>query len=148
MALRRRLATPTVSTTPAYTANDVVGALLTFAGLGEGDLHSVMVSDAGNQATGYYLYLFHSVPTDITDNTVFDPVDADIPNFIHRVYLDVNDAYILNDNRVNIREYLPDARRHLRSGERSGNLYGFLVCVNTPTYVAATDISVSIEVGD
>lgn len=140
----RRTVTPTI-TAGAYTALDVIGGTLTFTNA-EGTLNSVLISDAANQAVSYYLYLFHSVPTNIVDNAAFDPVDADIKNIIHRVYLDSGDAYVLNDNRVNLKEYSLENRRNLRSGERSGNLYGFLVPVTAPTYAATTDISVVLEV--
>ena len=145
MGLRRFIVTPTI-TAGAYSSNDVIGATLTFPGIVEGDLHAVIITDAAAQATSYHLYLLHSAPTDIADNAVWDLADADISKVIHRAFLDSGNGYIPTDNKINIREYGVDERRRLRSGERSGHIYGFLVCTGTPTYAATTDITISLEV--
>ena len=77
--------TPTVSTSPAYTAKDAVGGLLTFANAvretgGSGVLMGVTVIDASMQMPSLELVLFDRTFTAAADNAIFSPSDADLAN--------------------------------------------------------------------
>ena len=144
MAIRRYKVTPTVSTSPAYSANDVVGGLLTFGGLRNGTLQSISVCDNARLAVNYSLILFESAPTSIGDNATFDISDADLDKII---FIGAMPAatyqWLFTDNSI-----------HLATGlsiplwSAGGSVYAFLVTTSTPTYVATSDITVTLQVKD
>lgn len=136
--------TPTVSTTPAYTAKDAVGGLLTFASVVQSDqksgvLMNVTVIDASQQRPSLELVLFDRTFTASTDNAVFDPSDADLANCIGVVAInswsDFNDNSIATVSGVSLPLVL-----------NGTSLYGQLVTRGTPTFVATSDITVIVTV--
>jgi hypothetical protein len=135
----------TISTS-AYTAEDVIGGLLTFdlTGLSEngGLINSALITDADNEKAALRLYLFESVPAVTTVDadpfaiTVVDMAKlvADI-RFATASYVsvgtdafclveDINNAFVVTNNI----------------------LYGYLVCTATPTYAAATDLKIVLHI--
>jgi len=76
--------TPTVSTSPAYTAGDAVGGLLTFAGavLAAGGTGLVLAATALCKTPALLpileLWLFDATFTPTADNAAFAPSDADM----------------------------------------------------------------------
>lgn len=142
--INRFKVSPTV-TAGAYSANDVVGGLLTFYGFGNGQIQSVRVSDKAAQNVAYFLVLFESVPTTIADNDTFDIADADIVNICAILSLPTANRTAFTDNVVTITTYTKDNGQYIRSVESSGNIYGMLYTTGTPTYAATTDISVVLQ---
>jgi hypothetical protein len=143
MAIRRYKVTPTV-TAGAYTANDVVGARLTFGGLRSGVLQSITITDNAAQAVDYVLVLFESEPTDITDNATFDIADADLDKIIYQDSL----------ASASTRQEFTDNSYHFLYGltvdlwSVGGTVYGFLITTGAPTYAATSDITVTLQVRD
>jgi hypothetical protein len=80
--------TPTVSTSPAYTAGDALGGLLTFANAarvsgGSGLIQAVTVMcKTPALIPAIDLYLFNQTFTNTTDNAAFAPSDGDMANCI------------------------------------------------------------------
>jgi len=136
--------TPTVSTTPAYTAKDAVGGLLTFANAvretgSSGVLMGVTVIDASQQRPSLELVLFDRTFTASTDNAIFDPTDADLANCLGVVainsWADFNDNSVATVSGVSLPIVL--------SGT---SLFGQLLTRGTPTFVATTDITVIVQI--
>jgi len=132
--------TPTVSTSPAYTAGDAVGGLLTFANAvresgSSGVLMSVVVIDASQQRPSLELVLFDRTFTASTDNAVFDPTDADLANCIGVVAIgswsNFSDNSVATVSGVSLPIVL-----------NGTSLFGQLLTRGTPTFVATSDISV------
>ena len=144
MAIRRYKVTPTVSTSPTYAANDVVGSILTFSGLRNGTLQAITICDNAAQAVDYLLVLFESAPTTIADNATFDIADADLDKIIYQ------DSLTSSSNRQaftdNSYHYLYGLSVPLWSA--GGTVYGFLITTGTPTYAATSDITVTLQVKD
>ena len=143
MVIRRYKVTPTV-TAGAYTANDVVGGLLTFGGLRNGTLQAITICDNATQAVNYLLVLFESAPTDISDNATFDIADADLDKIIYQDSLtSASERQAFTDNSYH---YLYGLSVPLWSA--GGTVYGFLITTGTPTYAATSDITVTLQVKD
>lgn len=142
-------ASPTIDTN-AYTANDVVGGLLTFdisnAG-GGGVVRWARVVDDDNEKAELTLYLFNAAPTTIADDAAFAPVVADLKNYVGKVLFEVADYETINGNAVAmIGHGVSTDLVNIDFPSSSGNLYGYLVCTATPTYTAATDLTISLGV--
>jgi hypothetical protein len=138
-------ATPVVSTTPAYAANDCVGGLMTFAlaakSTGRGFVvHSVVITDKGKQNAALKLILFDSNPSGstFTDNAAITIVDADLIKVIGVV--DVTSYTSFADNSVGVAASAGLACK-LASGT---SLYGVLFTTGTPTYTATSDLTVRL----
>ena len=143
MVIRRYKVTPTV-TAGAYTANDVVGGLLTFSGLRNGTLQAITICDNATQAVNYLLVLFESAPTSIDDHATFDIADADLAKIIYQ------DSLTSSSNRQafadNSYHYLYGLSVPLWSA--GGTVYGFLITPDTPAYATTSDITVTLQVKD
>jgi len=141
MAIQRFLQ-KLVVTAGAYSANDVVGGLITFTGLRGGVLEAIAITDNAAQSVDYLLVLFESAPTDITDNATFDIADADLVKIIYQHTLtSATDRQAFTDNSYHFAHNL---YKRLRSA--GGTIYGFLITPGTPTYAATTDVSVMLDV--
>ena len=143
MVIRRFKVTPAVIV-QTYTANDVVGGLLTFSGLRNGTLQSITVCDNAAQAVDYLVILFESAPATIDDGDEIDLTDSDLPKIIYQ------DSLTSASNRqvfiVNSYHYLYGLSVPLWSA--GGTVYGFLITTGTPTYAATSDITVTLQVKD
>jgi len=143
MVIRRYKVTPTV-TAGAYTANDVVGGLLTFSGLRNGTLQAITICDNGGDAVDYLLVLFESAPTSIDDHATFDIADADLSKIIYQDSLtSSSNRQAFTDNSYN---YLYGLSVPIWSA--GGTVYGFLITTSTPTYAATSDITVTLQIKD
>lgn len=132
--------TPTVSTSPAYTAKDAVGGLLTFAGIGAaGVLFGVTVIDASQQRPSLELVLFDRTFTASVDNAIFAPSDADLANCLGVVAINSWADFSTNS----VAQVSGVALPYLLSGT---SLFGQLVTRGTPTFVATSDIAVIVSV--
>ena len=145
--VKQATVTPTIDT-DAYSASDVVGGLLTFnvhSPSGVGILDNLRIVDDDNEKAACKLYLFNDVPSTIADDAAFAPTVADLKKLIAIVSVAADDYTELNSNAVafvNINEN--DAVMYSADGK--GNLYGYLVCDATPTYAAATDLTLTLTV--
>ena len=127
----------------AYSANDVVGGLITFKGMGKCHLESVLIADAAGQVVNYRLILFKSTPTTITDNATYDIADADLRHILFDRVIDAATYQkVYSTNAVHLMDGLDVL---LGSMESTGNIYGYLVAVTVPTYAATTDVVVVLQ---
>lgn len=142
MTIRRYRVTPTV-TAGAYSANDVVGGLLTFTGLKQGTLQSITICDKASQTGEYDVVFFDSEPTGINNNDTFDIADADLEKIIY--FDSFPDAaatrQVFNDNSFSFLWNLD-----VPLWTTGGSLYAFLIAKGTPTYAGTSDITVTLQV--
>lgn len=136
--------TPTVSTSPAYTAGDAVGGLLTFANAarvsgGGGIIGSVTVVDLSQQRPSLELVLFDQTFTSSSDNAAFDPTDGDLGNVLGVVA--INSWSNFNDNSV-----ATVSGVNLPFDLTGTSLFGQLLTRSTPTFVGTSDIIVLVQV--
>ena len=138
--------TPTV-TAGAYSANDVVGATLTFSGVpSRGFIVSVTVVDQAKQAGALQLVLFDSLPTNIADNGTYDIADADLLKIVGAVHLTDTagaDKFDFSDNKIYMRQALVIPYQ-LAAGSTA--LYAFLIALGTPTFAATNDVQIQIGI--
>src|SRR5574343_384011 len=96
-----------VITAGAYSANDVVGGLLTFqlapeapAGVNpaSGFVRVVTISDDDNEKAALELHLFREAPTVIADNAAFAPTFADLKKRVGSVVIAAGDYVTINSN--------------------------------------------------
>lgn len=135
--------TPTI-TTIAYSAGDVIGGLLEFdvsggAG-GGGILQSLCIIDDANVKADVTLYLFDSEPTEIADNAAFAPALADLKKIIYALNVPSASQSTLNGNGFYFRGAIDQG-----FSAPTGKLYGYLVATATPTYAAATDLTLRLS---
>lgn len=135
-------AQPTVDTA-AYAAGDAVGGLLTFAGIARGggavvEIVQVVVTDLAKQNAPLDLVLFDRAFTPTTDNTPFDPADADLPNLVGILNVVAADYASFNDNSAAIKKVSVFCKPN------TADLFGQLVARGTPTYAAATDLQIKL----
>lgn len=134
---------PTLAVAGAYISGDAVGAVMTFSNAlrnpggvgGTGVLKSVKIADYAKQNAILDLILFRSAPTAVTDNSPFDPSDADTLKIVAAVQ--VSTWYSFNDNSYGQAECAIDVESD------TADLYGVLVSRGTPTY-ATGDLQVTI----
>jgi hypothetical protein len=137
--------TPTVDTS-AYAAGDTVNtAVMTFAGACKTSnpysiVQDVIISDLSKQANSFDLLLFNSAVSGYGDaNAAFDPADADLAYLEAIIPISTNSNF--NDSSV---AYGANLARVIKC-DSAGKIYGVLVSRATPTYGAASDVSVTIS---
>lgn len=136
--------TPTVSTSPAYTAKDAVGGLLTFANAaassgGTGTIVTAQVIDNSQQRPSLELVLFDRTFSASTDNAIFAPSDADLANAIGVIGLNAWSDFSTNSTAT-----APNVGLAFKLNGTS--MFGQLVTRGTPTFVATTDIIVILTI--
>lgn len=127
--------------TDAYTAGDVVGGLITLDVLDGGNgglVRRVMLVDDDNESAEFNLHLFDSAPTTIADDAAYAPVIGDLQKQVGTINISSYTTY--NSNSIAIVEDIDIDYRV------DNYLYGYLVCVGTPTYTAATDLTLRVIV--
>ena len=130
----------------AYSANDVIGGLLTInvanAG-GGGIIRWASVVDDDNEKAELTLYLFRAAPTAIADDAAFAPTVADLKNYIGKILFEAADYQTINSNAVAmIGHGVSTDLLNIDFTSLTGFIYGYLVCTATPTYTAVTDLTV------
>jgi hypothetical protein len=137
--------TITVSTSPAYTANDVVGGKLTLTDAlrvsgGTGILQSLCIIDKGNQKAALEILIFDSNPSSgtYTDNGAFSWNATDGAKLIRRISVLASDYTTFGTAAI---ADLSTGGKVLKASG-SKNLYAVIVTTGTPTYVATTDLIV------
>lgn len=109
MAVKFKINTPVdVSITPAnvtYTANDVIGGVLTFApSASKGKIVAISISDNDGEGAALVLWLFSSITTTIADDGAFAPVIADLTAQLGKITIASNDYVTVNSLKT---AYIP-----------------------------------------
>lgn len=138
--------TVTVSTSPAYSANDVVGTKLTLtnacrvsAGLTR--LNTVVLTDTSAQNAAMQILLYNANPAaTYTDNGACPAQSTDVAAIIGRVPVVAGDW--ATQGAVGIAFVQVD--RILKSAA-TANLWAVIVTTGTPTYAATTAIAITFN---
>lgn len=141
--------TPTISTSPAYTSGDQVGATMTFAagrsnGRG-GRITGVKLVDKGAQSAALELHLWigSAAPTvTSSDNGAANITDANwnMDNYLGCVVLSSYQTF--SGNSVSSAACAID----FVCNSANTSIFGLLVTRGTPTYASTTDIIVGLNV--
>lgn len=140
-------ATPTVTASGIYAAKDAIGGIMSFANAARtsadgGVLESVTIVDKAQQMAAMDLVLFNASPGGtFTDNSAFDPSDADLLTVVGVVPIVGADYFDFNDNSVAHRSGLGIIYHCAAT-----TLYGALIARGTPTYAATSDVTVTVGV--
>ena len=137
-------ATPTVSTSPAYTAGDAIGGLIKLesihlTGASRATIKSIRVVDLAKQDSNLDIIFYISKPaTSGTDNTALDLADADLSLILHveniTAYDDFADNSVAGVSTIDVTFAPTDA------------IYAQMIARGTPTYVATTDVKLMVTV--
>lgn len=146
-------ATPTVDTS-AYATGELIGGKLTFTlalrqQTGTGYITSVRVTDKAAQSVDLELVLFSQDPTGttFTDQSAFDPADADLTKMIAVVSLGSTSRFNFNDNGVKyVGSLAIPVEGKTSAGAYQRVIYGALVSRGAPTFAAAEDVTVTLGV--
>ena len=145
----RVTATPTVSTSPAYSANDQVGGIMTFSGCARANgLSGVIVGgaliDKGKQSADLDLWLFRESPTLAgSDNAAFDLTDANLVTAEPVGYLRFATYKTTSSNGI-ARCDVGDLPLGFVCASDDTALYGVFVTRGTPTYASTSDLVLSL----
>ena len=132
----------------AYVAQDNVGGLITFpvssasATLAApATIKGIFLTDEAAQAEKYQLYFFNASPAAaaITDADVCTLVAADIDKMLGVVY--IADTDYITATGLSSHAYKELDMPIVFDGE---NVYAILVAIETPDYVAATDLNLTV----
>lgn len=137
--------TPTI-TAGAYSAEDAVGGLLTFAAAvrttgKHGKLNTVVLKDKAFVKNVLELWLFDSDPTVAADNAAFTFTDGNIAKCVGIVPIAAANYYIAADNQIAIVQLT-----NFQFNCAATSLYGQLKCTGTPTYAGTTDLTVTLQI--
>lgn len=140
--------TPTI-TAGAYSANDAVGGLMTFAYAGASGatpdqgviLDSVIVTDLTTQNAALELWLFDQGFTATADNGAFTIIDTDMINFV--AIVPISTYYNAADNSV---AFARNLGIPLPLASPAAALYGQLVTRGTPTYASTSDLRITLGI--
>ena len=134
--------TPTI-TAGAYSANDNVGGLLKFKDPdidGQGTIVGIAVGDAAKQDAATDIVFFSSDPSasTFTNNAAQAIADADLPKIVHveniTAYDDFSDNSVATVSSISTKVDFTEG------------IYAALVTRGTPTYVATSDLDITITV--
>ena len=137
--------TPTV-TAGAYSANDAVGGLLTFAGAGRvaagsGVIKNVLIIDDAGQDAVLELWLFNATFTAMADNAAWAPSQADLRKLIAVISTNDGDWFAAGTPSV----ARVEVSQNYNLAAAGTSLFGQLVTRGTPTFAATDDVSVIIQ---
>lgn len=137
--------TPTV-TAGAYSANDVVGGLLTFASAvrstaGYAKLQTVILIDKAFTKNVLELWLFDSDPTVAADNAAQTYTDANLAKCVGVIPIAAANYYQAADNQIAIVQ-----NTNLIFTCAATSLFGQLKCTGTPTYASTSDLTVKLAI--
>lgn len=133
----------------AYTAGDVVGGLITFnvsSPSGCGIINAMRIADDDDEKAVLTLYVFNAAPTTIADDAAFAPTIADLKKLVAKIEIAADDYTSISDGTANNAYALKQDLNEVYKADGKGNLYGYLVCTATPTYTAATDLTIILSV--
>lgn len=138
--------TPTVSTSPAYSAEDQVGGLQTLDGAAATDrkvttLVTIVVVDKGKQNAALAILFFDSEPTVVSvDNGAVDVSDAELASkCVGSVDVAATDYEALANASVATVK-ASSLGLAMKSKNSSGKLYALVKTSGTPTYASTSDL--------
>ena len=150
MTIKVVTATPVI-VPAAYASGDAIGGLLTFSNVVSPfepsfRIADAILSDASKQSAYVRLMCFDRAFTPTADNAPFDPTDADLLYCIGWVGWAAADYAALSDNSVAQKGGDLGAifGKWMRLVDGGTDLYAQLVSYGTPTYVAATDVTIKL----
>jgi hypothetical protein len=135
----------TVTASSAYVANNSVGGLIRFRNITgpqqSGVVQNVTVLCQSVQTTGYKLYLFNDAPgsTTVADKATPSLNAADLSKLLSVTNLGAADSIL--GKTINSTTSIG-----LGFNTTTQTLYGILLTTGTPTYTAATDVSIMLTV--
>lgn len=142
------VATPTVSTSPAYSSGDLIGTKLTLANAariagGSGYLRSLVLTDKAKQSAQIDVVFFRTDPsnTTFTDNAALVVNATDLLTIVGHVSIVTADWCAFNANSVATKAGLG-----LEYQLVGTSLYACLVSRGTPTYTSTSDLQLTIKV--
>lgn len=145
--------TPTVSTSPAYTANDQVGGIQTIT-LGDSSeqklatLLSVSVVDKGKQSAALTIFFFTQLPTIASsDNAAFDLTDANMLYYAFHINIGSTDYASSASNSAASLTMSSVAKAAMATGNGATALYAVAMTTGTPTYASTTDLQFTYTFG-
>lgn len=140
-------AAPTVDTN-IYATGELVGGKLTFTPAvrpvtATGVIMGVIMMDQSVTASDFDIVLFSSNPsaTTFTDQAALDIADADLSKVIAVIPLVTANRYAFADNGV---KYAGSIMIPIKGTVNT--IYGALVSRGTPTFAAATDVSIQLAI--
>ena len=140
----RSAVTPTISTS-AYTAGDSIGGVMTFSTVNRSSgesirLDSVQVADNADIGAAMDLVLFDRNPASgtFTDNAAADPTDTEINQIVGVIAIGSYSSF--NDNSVS------DTAVNRSMVLNGTDLFGVLVARSAPTFVATSDLTVTLTI--
>jgi hypothetical protein len=139
---------PTI-TTSAYSANDIVGGLMTFnvsSPSNCGILNRIKITDADNEGAVFDLYIFNAAPTAIANGDAAQLLIADLDKLVCKVEVAAADYKTVNSLKFAIKDEVSEGVNVSYNADTSGNLYMYAVCTGTPTYAAATNLKFTLSV--
>jgi hypothetical protein len=140
--------------TAAYAANDVIGGLLPFTGIGInrdneksfGFVTDLYLREIGTQAAACDVYLFHTVPTSIADNAAFALTAAELDTAFAKVSIASSDYAVVPQDGGGTIEWAHKANLNHMFPANDGNLYAYIVPTGTPTFAAGTALGLKLGV--
>jgi len=146
--IRRIAVTPTVGL-DAYTAADVVGGLLTFAIADQGFdglIRGVLLTDDAAQSEQYKLYISDALPSTIADDAAYAPTIADLNKLATTVVVATADWAEIGAGDFALIGGYGDTQMEVAVHSDNGDLYMYAVATDTPDYVAADDLVITLIV--
>lgn len=132
--------------TDAYTANDVVGGLLTFtmpAGVDSGYLIAAKVTDANQASAALTIYIFEEEPTTIADDAQEALVIADLEDKLVGTF--TVSAYNSTVGSLDYAFAKPDTVDVIPfTASGAGFFYAYIVDTGGATFTAATDLALRL----
>lgn len=124
-------------TADAYSANDVVGGLLTFNMIspsGCGVLNALKITDEDNEGAALDVYIFSDVPSTIADDAAGALTISDIDKLLCKVEIAAGDYKTVNSLKFVIKDESSEGLNRAYKLPTTGNLYAYVICTGTPTY--------------
>jgi hypothetical protein len=144
--------TPTVSTSPAHTANDAVTGLMTFSlsdyqlQQDSFEIRGARITDKSNQAANIVLVLFHTNPSNstFTANSAFAVHANDLASITAVLQFTTHASF--SANSVSYVDSVAKIARYTRLTSTTGALYGAAYTTGTPTYATTSALTFYLDV--
>lgn len=140
--------TVTVSTSPAYTAGDVVGGEIVLTGAvrkvsGTGVFQSLTVFDVSNQKPALTILVFNADPAGTyTDNGAFAFNASDYAKLLGKISVAATDYVTLDSKAI----ASPAIQPFCIASATTQNLWLVMVVSTTPTFAATTDLRLTVGI--
>ena len=146
---------PTISAGVAYASGDAVGGRLEFEDArtpysSVGKILRAVIKDRAKQNAHLFLVLFNKEFTATADNSAFTVSDSDLLHCLGGLEFTAANYVSFHDNSIaELGLFGLDVEESFILESSGTTLYGqLMVQTSTPTYVATTDLAVSLLIGD